>query len=159
MSTGITGGTVVQHGTLRVAARMALAAVPYFVWKISVAALAGSLSEALIVFLFVLALLAALVLFLLGIVLGKSGSAAIDAAAGSTAISLTTWFVAGFIADLLLGMLAASYLSQVATSLGDSQVGSFWADINTRDALQFVAFSLGGGIAGGVAASIYLRRS
>jgi hypothetical protein len=158
MSIEVAKGTATERRSIRVAAWMALAAVPYFVWKTMVAALAGSLNPPLIMFLATLSVCVAVVFFIVGVILGRYDGARAASKGGSKAISVTTWFTIGFIADLLFGLLAASYLSQVASSLGDVQAGSFWSDISVAEASLFVVFSLGGGIAGSIAANSYYSR-
>ncbi|MHB0914959.1 MAG: hypothetical protein ACYC5A_06820 [Thermoleophilia bacterium] len=137
---------------------LSLAAVPYLAWKLMVAELSGSLGGALAALLAALALLAGAILFIAGLVMGTS------AAEGRTrsrpaAVAVATWMTIGLMADTVVGLLAASYLSQIASSLGDAQAGGFWTDIDTRDALLFILFSLGGGIAGATAAIIYRSRA
>jgi len=140
----------------RMAGWLTLAAIPYFVWKLLVAAAVGALGGAMLAFLAVLTALTAALLFGLGAVLG--GGRGAGNRSNALSLTLATWAALGFILDTGAGMLAASYLARVAAALGDSQAGDFWTDISAGDALLFLLFSAAGGIAGGVAAAIYRSR-
>lgn len=157
MSVDVIESDIRGGGAWRMGGWLTLAAVPYLAWKLGVAALAGSLGGALAAFLAVLALLAGVLLFFTGLALGMPSSDG-RKSGRPAAVALTTWFTVGFMIDIAVGLLAASYLSQIASSLGDTQAGGFWNDIDTRDAFVFVLYSLGGGVAGAVAATIYRSR-
>lgn len=147
----------IRGGAWRMGGWLTLAAAPYLAWKLVVAALAGSLGGALAALLAALALLAGVLLFFTGLVLGTPTSDG-RKPGSSAAVALVTWTTVGFMIDIAVGLLTASYLSQVAASLGDAQAGGFWTDIDAKDAFVFVLFSLGGGVAGAVAAIIYRSR-
>lgn len=158
MSVDVFEGDARGAAAWRLGGWLSLAAVPYLVWKLGVAALTGGLGAALTALLAALALLAGVLLFVTGLVMG---TAAVEGRKRGrpAAVAITTWMTIGLMMDIAVGLLAASYLSQIASSLGDTQAGGFWTDIDTRDALLFVLFSLGGGIAGATAAIIYRSRS
>lgn len=156
-------GTAEKEGGGRAARGLAgwltLAAVPYLAWKIAVAGAAGVLSAAMTIFLCFLGMLAAIVLFSLGALLGGKQTAVSGCRKSGFAPVVITWAAFGLVADTAVGLTAANYFSQVAAALGDSQVGGFWTDIGFADALLFLTFSLAGGFAGGTAAAIYRMRS
>lgn len=157
MSVDAARGDLNEGSAWRLAGWLSLAAVPLLAWKAAVAAAAGGLSGALALFLAALTLLAAAIFFTLGLILGAAGRGLRNRDGGAVT-TVATWFTIGLIIDTLVGLLAASYLAQVAAALGDAQTGGFWTDISWRDALLFMVFSLGGGVAAASAAVIYRIR-
>lgn len=148
----------VRNGSAwRLAGRLSLAAIPCLAWKVTVAAAAGVLSGALVLFIASFSLLLATLLFFVGLILAAAGTDD-RTNVSSGAVTITTWFIIGLMVDTTTGLLAASYLSQLATALGDTAAGGFWTDIGLQDAILFLIFSLGGGITGVTAALIFRAR-
>lgn len=160
MTSGAAEDRFSRGRAVRMAGWFALTSALYLAWKVFVGLIYGA-GQPYVVFQLAAAVLVAIVLFVLGLVMGfVSSTVPVPLTRQKVATIILAGFLAGYMADLLLGLAAAHYLSQVGEMLGEGYQlrESMWSTADFKDQAAFALYSLAGGITGGLAGYLFGTR-